>query len=130
MDPVILANILTAIAIIVIGGPLAWLVLRWAGRAVARKRARQVDLNAPDGGGWDSDDWPDELTAEERRQVEPDNCGDQGGHPQPVEPRQSRPKAPETGSGLLVRKDEWEKGGRAEFFRASRSARADRPQDF
>ncbi len=29
MDPVILANILTAIAIIVIGGPLAWLALRW-----------------------------------------------------------------------------------------------------
>ena len=93
---------------------LTWLVLRWAGRAVARKRARLV--------------WPAGWRDKDRN--EPDDCGDQGGMPEPVDPRHARPKAPETGSGLLVRKDEWEKDGRAEFFRASRSARADRPQDF
>ncbi|KKK73451.1 hypothetical protein LCGC14_2893720, partial [marine sediment metagenome] len=73
---------------------------------------RQVDLNAPDGGGWDSDDWPDELTAEERRQVEPDDCGDQGGMPS------------------KAYRDWVESGERAEFQRACRSARANRPQDF
>jgi hypothetical protein len=66
-------QILTFIAIVVIGSPAAWLALRWAGRAVARKRARLV---------------------------EPVNCGDQGSMPEHAE--QARPKAPETGSGLHV----------------------------
>ena len=107
------ADILTAIAIVFIGFPVAWFVLLWIGEGIDAARTRLM------------------LAALERTRATVGNdCGDQGGHPQPVEPRQSRPKAPETGSGLLVRKDEWEKGGRAEFFRASRSARADRPQDF
>ena len=52
MDPVIPPNILTAIAVIAIGGPLAWLALRWAVRAVARKRARLVEpsTHGDDGG--------------------------------------------------------------------------------
>ena len=106
MDPVIPADILTSIYVAiltavlwvtmaVLAAALTWLALHWAGRAVARKRARLV---------------------------EPDNCGDQGGHPTAAEQqRRSRPKTYE----------EWvETGGQAEFQRASRSARANRPQDF
>ena len=66
----------------VLAGAILWLLLRWAGPAVRDKRARLV---------------------------EPDTHGDDGGRPTFVghqltahEPRQSRPKAPETGSGLHV----------------------------
>lgn len=65
---------------------LVYELLRWTGRAAARKRARLV---------------------------EPDNCGDQGGHPTAVElhqagkqptaveqQRHARPKAPQIGCGL------------------------------
>ena len=73
MDPVILANILTALLATFISLPLVLV----AGRIVWRARQRDMDR---------------------RRAPEPDDCGDQGGHPQPVEPRHARPKAHETGS--------------------------------
>ncbi|KKK89902.1 hypothetical protein LCGC14_2728460 [marine sediment metagenome] len=78
---------------------LTWLVLRWAGRAVARKQARAtwpnwpVDPDAPDGGAWDND--------------EPDDCGDQGGMPEPVDLRHTRPKAPQIGCGLPAGVKNW-----------------------
>ncbi|KKL25990.1 hypothetical protein LCGC14_2399740, partial [marine sediment metagenome] len=65
MDPVILADILTVIAIIVIGGPLAWLTVIWAGRAVARKRAR---LGEPETRS------AREIARHLAGQIEPDNC--------------------------------------------------------
>ena len=69
---------------------LAWLVLRWIGPKLAAMRVRRnwpdwpVDPGAPDGGGWE-------------------DCGDQGGIPQPIESRRAvtHPRAPDTGSGLL-----------------------------
>ena len=45
---------------------LVYALLRWAGRAVARKRARLVG-------------WPPGWRDKDRN--EPDNCGDQGGLP-------------------------------------------------
>jgi hypothetical protein len=70
---------------------LVWLVLRWAGRAIARKRARLIE---PDTHSVRA------IARRLARQVEPDNCGDQGSMPEPV--KRIRPKAPESGSGLLV----------------------------
>ena len=69
---------------------LTWLVLRWAGRAVARKRARLF---------WHKRFWESVTYANPLwEKPESDDCGDQGGMPEPV--GQRRPKAPETGSGL------------------------------
>jgi hypothetical protein len=105
------ADILTGIAIIVIGGPLAWLLVIWTGRSVARKRARLIwppgwrdkDRNEPESYG---DEVTDEHFSQIAALVDQDqfddwgNCGDRGGMPEPV--KRARPKAPETGSGLLV----------------------------
>ncbi len=63
----------TTLAVLAVA--LVWLVLRWAGRAVARKRARQVETH---GGVWTGKcgsgyPWG--------QPIEPDDCGDQGGRP-------------------------------------------------
>ncbi len=89
MDPVIPPDILAAIAIIVISGLLAWLAVIRAGRAIRDKRARLLIEMQGVMTGTDQE-WPD-------------NCGDQGGMPEPV--GQHRPKAPETGSGLLAERE-------------------------
>ena len=92
---------------------LTYELLRWAGRAVARKRAQLIE----------PDDYRDEVTDEHFSQIaglvdqdQFDNCGDQGGLPTAVEldqasrrptaveqQRRSRPKAPQIGSGLPAR---------------------------
>ena len=79
MDPVIPADILTALLAIGLAVVPTWLVLRWAVRAVARKRARLVkpETHGDDGG------WPPNL-------------------PDLLKRHRPRPKAPETGSGLHV----------------------------
>ena len=84
----------------------------------------------------------------DRREPEPETHGDDGGHPTAEVCRRAAQKvtrervrqmtpAPETGSGLraegrrTIAYEEWiASGARDEFMRASRSARADRPQDF
>lgn len=79
-------DILTGIAIIVIGGPLAWLTVIWAGRAVARKRAQQTVGQKIIAG-------LEDAVAHARGE--------------PGRAQVSRPKAPETGSGLHV-EGEWD----------------------
>jgi len=110
------ADILLVLALVVIGGPVAWLAGRWlvAGTIpawkrlieVARARTRAtVEDDYGDGGS---------RTGKGRGgypwgQTETNDCdidsGDQGGHPIPPEMQRAaaRPKAPDTGSGLLTR---------------------------
>ena len=87
-------------------------------KKIARKRAQQLEMNPYRGMGI----LP--VISEEQRRLaaqalpswcrgseprEPDNCGDQGGHPQPVDPRQPGPNSRYGGVGFCSGEQECER---------------------